>query len=180
MTPLPPFFHHIDIHTHCDSPGGGSIVCITPEQDFGESHYYSVGIHPWDADRADDRTFSKLRAMAADSRVVAIGEAGIDALRGPSDEIQEHVFIRQARLADELGKPLIIHAVRTFNRLIGLKKSMKPSVPWIIHGFRGKPELALQLVRNGFYISLGDKFNEAVPAAVPAERILHESDRMPG
>lgn len=179
MTKLPDFFHTVDIHTHCDSPGNDCIVCITPEQDFGQGCYYSVGIHPWNAGNADEKTFGRLASMATDNRVVAIGEAGLDALRGPDLEIQEHVFRRQAHLAEETGKPLIIHVVRSFNRLIELKKEMNPSVPWIIHGFRGKPQLAVQLVRIGFYLSLGKKFNDAVLTAVPHEFLLHESDAMP-
>ena len=65
--------------------------------------------------------------------------------------LQETVFIRQAKMADAAGKPLIVHLVKATDALLRLKKELKPRVPWIIHGFRGKAQLAEELLRHGFY-----------------------------
>lgn len=194
---LPEFFRHIDVHTHVLRPDHPAIVCVTPWQsvDLDDCHGdgnvdlddcqaggnvagYSVGIHPWEADKADGEAWAALERMAAHPRVVAIGEAGLDTRHqgAPDMAVQEAVFCRQARLAEQLDKPLIIHCVGAYNRLIELKRALRPAVPWIVHGFRGKPQLAADLAKHGFYISLGTKHNPAVPAAVPADRLLHETD----
>jgi TatD DNase family protein len=179
MITLPEFFYHVDAHTHV--PTANAIVNITP---FGKGDpfmagcdYYSIGIHPWLIDLATDEALLRLSTLARDERIVAIGEAGLDARRGPSLEVQTPIFTLQAGLAERLGKPLIIHAVSTFPQIIRLKKQMLPTVPWIIHGFRGKPQLAKELVRHGMYISLGEKYNPDVLNVIPAERLLHETDR---
>ena len=52
-------------------------------------------------------------------------------------------------------------------------------MPWIIHGFRGKPQLAQQLLNKGFYISLGEKFNPETVSIIPVDRLLFETDESP-
>lgn len=179
MNELPQFFYEVDVHTHI--PAAGAIVNVTP---FGSGNpfmsgceYYSIGIHPWLADRATEADVARLRELAADGRVVAIGEAGLDARRGPELAVQMPVFRMQAELAMQLDKPLIVHAVATFQQVIALHRELGAAVPWIVHGFRGKPQLATELVRHGFYLSLGARYNPAVPTVVPADRLLRETDR---
>lgn len=170
--PLADFFYSTDVHTHRRGPG--MITSIEPGEDTAGAERLSVGIHPWHADTGD---VAAVRGIAlAEPRVVAIGECGLDRFRGPSLEVQQQVFEQQIQLAEELGLPMIIHCVRAFNELIALRLKYRPSQPWIVHGFRGKPELARQLVGHGFYLSLGSLYNLAVPAAVPAAYLLHETD----
>lgn len=171
-----------DIHTHDASQAttGRAVVSQRPGEPMLSGGFYSVGIHPWDTDRPV--TLSMLRRLvtdAADPRVVAIGECGFDALRGAPLDEQRRLFDFHARLAERFGKPLIIHAVRANSELMAAIGRHRPSVPWIIHGFRGKPELARQLVRAGYSLSLGPRHNPAVPAAVPASRLYRETDSMP-
>ena len=91
-------------------------------------------------------------------------------------ERQISLFDRQARLAEEVGKPLIIHCVRAWEELIACRKAIRPKQPWLIHGFRGKAPLAGQLLRQGFYLSLGYHFQpEAARLAWP-ERLFLETD----
>ena len=89
---------------------------------------------------------------------------------------QEELFREHASLSRIYGKPMIIHNVRGTDRLISIRRELRPAEPWIIHGFRGKPELARQLVREGFYLSVGERFNRDSLAEIPAERLLLESD----
>lgn len=177
---VPAFFRHVDVHTHIDRPDAQAIVNITPRQQLGANRWYSVGIHPWDAATATDDDWCRLAALADDPRVVAIGEAGLDTRHEPIVplDVQERVFVRQAQLAQELDKPLIIHAVGALNRIIELRRELHATVPWIIHGFRGKPQQAAELVRHGFHISIGPKHNPAALAAIPPDRLLHESDAL--
>ena len=84
------------------------------------------------------------------------------------------------RLSEKNSLPLILHVVKAFPEIIALKKELKPRQPWIIHGFRGKPELAKELHRHGFFLSLGERHNPDAAAIIPAERLLLESDEGTG
>jgi TatD DNase family protein len=59
---------------------------------------------------------------------------------------------------------------------MNLHKALNPKQSWIIHGFRGKPEMASQLTKAGMFISFGEKFNPESVQAIPVDRILVESD----
>ena len=119
-----------------------------------------------------------LRVLVSGSGVVAIGEAGLDTLAESPMDLQKEVFLAHANLAEETHKPLIIHCVKAWADLIACKKAVKPEMPWIIHGFRGNGELASQLVRLGFYLSFGDRFNPlALRAAWPDFLFLETDDK---
>lgn len=143
---------------------------------YGEA-WYSVGIHPWSTDKiVSDETLAALDALAADPRVVAIGEAGLDALRGGPQDYQEKIFLHQAALAESTGKPLVVHCVRRYGRLMELHRELRPSQLWVVHGFSGKPELARQLSAAGIGISLRSPRPD-IEAIVPSTLLFHESDR---
>ena len=70
----------------------------------------AVGVHPHRAASLDDAALAELRRLAADERVVAIGEIGIDLSgRSAPRDVQERAFLRQLDLADELGLPVVVH-----------------------------------------------------------------------
>lgn len=147
------------------------------------SYTYSVGIHPWNCLLATDKDLLMLRSMATEPCVAAIGETGLDTIRTDHPSAQSGLLKVQiqllgihACLSEELRKPLILHVVKRFNEIIRLREELHPSQPWIIHGFRGKPELAGELLRHGFYLSYGEKFNPASVAVTPTSRLLVESD----
>jgi TatD DNase family protein len=71
---------------------------------------------------------------------------------------------------------MIIHCVKAWQEIIALHKTLHPSVPWMIHGFQGKPELALSLLNQGFYLSYGAKFNPEALRVTPFYRLCIESD----
>ena len=164
-----------DIHTHNIESGSKTAILDSP--DYIPERIISLGIHPWNIDNGWKKSFHSIEKLATNSNVVAIGECGLDSLRSTATaETQEEVFIAHARLAEEYRKPLIIHCVKAFDRLIALRKSIAPQQPWIIHGFRGKPQLAAQLIKAGFYISLGEHFNRESAKSIPADRLFIESD----
>lgn len=173
----------IDIHTHSGAPRPDAVLCIDPvETPFlpdGDG-FLSVGIHPWNADKADSETWMRLERWLDDERVVAIGEIGIDRLRGPRIEIQVDVFAAQIDMARSRGLPVVIHCVRAFDLLLAVRKKMNPTVgdgiQWILHGFRGKPALARQLLDAGIDLSYGALRNEAAFALTPPERRYTETD----
>lgn len=192
--------HDIDIHTHTGPLRPGAILCIDPTQTDtlpeGDG-YISVAIHPWHVDKATPQTWTKLVAWLADPRVIAIGEAGIDTLCHTGLQLQTEAFIRQADLARQYKLPLIIHCVRAYHLILQLRKKYletcvsKPNEEdvtldqkqtdceapqWIIHGFRGKPELARQLMNADIDLSYGDKFNTRSLTITPPHRLYRESD----
>lgn len=170
---LPEWYYNVDVHTHVPAPDGRAIVSATPGQGLGSAPYYSVGIHPWEADASQ---LAALETIAADKRVVAIGECGLDKLRGPDmQSVQMPVFVAQAQLAEKLGKPLIIHCVRAYGEVMTLHRRMQPSVPWIMHGFNRSDNLARQLTEAGIYLSI--PAGKRIPAVDP-RFILHETDAL--
>ncbi|MDE6497492.1 MAG: TatD family hydrolase [Muribaculaceae bacterium] len=169
-----------DIHTHNPhAPTGTAIVNIEPDAgipaDAPPGALYSTGVHPWRSAEAAT-LWPRVENLAGDDRIAAIGEAGLDRLKGAPLSEQLTLLERHARLADALGKPLIVHCVRAWAELLALHRRLRPAQPWIIHGFRGAPALAARLLEAGMYISLGPRFNPATAAAVPAHRLLLETD----
>ena len=137
---------------------------------------YSVGFHPWYADTCSDELMNKMNEWLTDDRFVAVGECGLDKNSKVSIEEQLNVFDQQIKLSEKVHKPLIIHCVGCFNELLELKKNLHPSQQWIIHGFRGKPELARQAIRAGCGLSFGEHFNEESVRITPIDQIFIETD----
>lgn len=168
-----------DIHSHRITADDITVANLSYFDTIPSEGFYSIGIHPWMTDK-DNNTlallFDKIKANAGLENVVAIGECGIDLLRGASIDKQKDLFIKHIELSESVNKPLILHAVKSFDILLRLKKKYLPSQEWIIHGFRGKPQLASQLLGNGFSLSFGEKFNPQSVAVVPDDRIFFETD----
>ena len=127
----------------------------------------SVGLHPWHVDTDWQSKVSRVRSEAMSDHVWAIGECGLDKARGASLSLQMEAFRVQVAIAEELQKPMVIHCVRAFDELLTLRKEVEGAcrkagrVPqsWVIHGFRGNPEQAKQLMAKGFFFSFGHHYN---------------------
>ncbi len=179
-----------DIHTHHTDAGTGSVRNLTlPEAErllqTDVEGLFSVGIHPWDAHKPVN--WALLERLAADTRVFAIGECGLDKGAQAPLPLQTDVFLRQIDLARRLDKPVIVHCVRCFNELMALKRQFPDSPAagnpkgnlgfcFVVHGFRGKPQLAEQLLKQGFYLSFGEKFNAESLQKTPIGRRFRETD----
>ncbi len=144
-------------------------------KDNDECDWFSCGVHPWYSDDVQPQ-LKFLKEIAGDNRIVAIGETGFDKLKGPALSIQQIVFEQQIELSEQLQKPLIIHCVKAWDELLAMKKKHKPHQPWIIHGYRGKPELTHQLLSHGFLFSIGEKFNADSLQTIPLDRLFCETD----
>ena len=151
---------YIDLHTH-HAPESQDVVAVVDGRD-------TWGIHPWKADA--DFVVPDL------SEKMAIGECGLDAVRGASMGRQEDVFMRQVALGEELKKPLVIHCVKAFDRLLRLRRELRPAMPWMLHGFRGKPQQLRSLLDAGFFVSFGFRHNEESLRLCPLERLMLETD----
>jgi TatD DNase family protein len=117
-----------------------------------------------------------LAEISSDPRIVAIGETGLDKLKGPSLDVQIPVFKKHIALSESLGKPIIIHCVKAWEELIKVKKETKPTQPWVIHGYRGKPELTKRLINEGFLFSVGESINIDSLQMIPIDSLFCETD----
>ena len=171
----------LDIHTHVlpEEPGT-ALVCIgcgpIPEGALEQGHFFSAGLHPWDVTEQFEDQLITLEKLLANPQVLAVGECGFDALKGPSHELQEKAFVRQVELSERFRKPMILHVVRDFESVIRLRKQLKPTQPWLIHGFRGGSEQMNQLYANGILVSFGLKHNPESLRQVPSDRLFLETD----
>ena len=172
-------FHTHDLHAPMPAIINMPIEWLrTPEAaELRADATYSVGIHPWWTAAADWEDLKEgLLLWAEHPQVQRIGECGLDKLQGAAIEVQEHVFLMHVTLSERLQKPLTIHCVKAFDRLLALRKQLCPTQRWAIHGFRGKPELAQQLLAAGFDLSFGAHYNEAAYALCPPTRRYRETD----
>ncbi len=128
-----------------------------------------------------DGMLAYVAVTAADRSVIAVGEAGFDKIKGPAMDLQKKTFEEQVLIAEEHKKPVVIHCVRAWEELLAEHKKLKPLTPWLVHGFRGKKELALQLISRGIYLSFWFDFITRPEAAsllksLPVDHIFLETD----
>ncbi|MGI6711307.1 MAG: TatD family hydrolase [Bacillota bacterium] len=147
--------------------------------------YGVIGVHPHAADTLNEEVLTKLRLMAQESKVVAIGEIGLDYYYNYSPEdIQKKAFREQIILAKELGKPIVIHDREAHGDTMRILKEEKAGANGgILHCFSGSWEMARECLDLGFYISFAGPvtFHNAtrlgdIARKVPLDRILVETD----
>ncbi len=146
--------------------------------------YASVGVHP-DYEDCIEPTVEGLVKLAANPKVIAIGETGMDYYRSPGPlKWQQERFRVHIRAARETGKPLIIHtraASEDTLRIMDEEKAHEAS--GVMHCFTESLEVAKAAMDMGFYISFSGivtfknaKELKAVAQAVPLDRMLIETD----
>ena len=149
--------------------------------------YAAVGFHPNDSKEEFD--YSVLKELAANPKVVAIGETGLDYHRIENNELrikekQKEIFKKQIELALELEKPLIIHCREAHNDLLEIlnsKFSILNSQPGVLHSFSGGLEEAGKYREMGFKIAFNgiitfSRDYDEVILRTPLEDILIETD----
>ena len=166
-----------DIHTHRNNPSRQAIVSLSPTQfDREATRLCSIGIHPWESDRATQEELLLLHELSTHPLVAAIGECGIDRLKGGNIEQQTVLFEQHILLSEKVRKPLIIHAVKSTDIILALHRQYNPTQTWIIHGYRGNATTAQQYIKRGIELSYGEKFNPATVAVTPKDMLWIESD----
>ena len=150
--------------------------------DLAERHeevFAILGIHPHEA--GQEHELDALRDLLAHPRAVAVGETGLDFYRdyAPHDR-QRDLFRRHLELADEVGKPVVIHNRAADEAVLEELESFEGTV--VLHCFSYPAALPAALDR-GYYVSFaGNATYKNAPelrlaaAQVPADRILTETD----
>lgn len=149
---------------------------------FSSGEVYSCGLHPWHIKENNAAELETLKSAAADKRIIAVGECGLDRAIDIPLEKQMEVFLPQLQMAEDAGKPVILHCVRTFPELIQIRRKNRFQVPYIVHGYSSNLQTAEQLASNGIHISFGKYLFNATsrtPQALkglPEEVLFFESD----
>ena len=169
----------VNIHTHNIHIGNKEFIeIINIDVDNSVNvdvpFLFSIGLHPWDVG-TQELSDSWIQSLD-DLNLKAIGECGLDRVHCSDFEKQKYFFIRQIEISEQYHKPMIIHSVKTYSDIISIRKETKAKMPWIIHGFRGKEQVALDLLRHDCYLSFGARFQEEAVRAVPLERLFIETD----
>lgn len=145
----------------------------------------TVGIHPHDAAEADEAALAEIERLAAEPRVVALGEIGLDYFRNLSPpEDQQRVFRAVIGVARRVGKPVVIHCRDAHEDVLRiLAEERVADVRGIMHCFSGDVAVARRCLDLGLLISLAGPVTypnaRALPDVarfVPADRVVIETD----
>lgn len=164
------------------SPDGWASIAALAENHSGV--YAAPGIHPMSADRYRPEIAAELRSLMAHSRVVAVGEVGLDRQADVPWPVQEEVFVAMIRLAREMHKPLLIHARASIDRVLTImQREGAGQVGGIFHAFSGSVETAQRIIDAGFLLGIGGVVTwpharrlPEVVRAVPAAALVLETD----
>jgi TatD DNase family protein len=153
--------------------------------------FAAVGIHPNSSADFSHPQLVTLRQLAATSKVVAIGEIGLDYYWDKSPKQQQIIaFEAQLALALELDLPVIIHNREASDDLMVILESWAKSLsaslhsrPGVLHSFSGSREIAMRALDCGFYLGFTGPITykkaddlRQVAFETPLERILVETD----
>jgi TatD DNase family protein len=149
----------------------------------------ALGFHPTEAEKIPD--FSKaiekienwLKDQTVSSKIVAIGEIGLDYFGLPLQSVkdrQEQLFRLQIKLAQKYHKPIIVHSRESYDEIYRILQEENVSRV-VMHFFNGSAKRAQQFLELGAYISFSpiitftEDYNKAV-LSVPLEKLLLETD----
>lgn len=147
--------------------------------------FNAAGLHPHDASDWNDAYAQKLRALAREKKIIAIGEMGLDYhyKLSPLDK-QKEVFRTSLRLAQELNLPAVIHSREASkDTLLIIHEENQGNLKGVLHCFGGDMDLAKEALELGLLISFtanitfpkADKVRNAAKE-IPLDRIMIETD----
>jgi len=195
----------IDTHAHLDASADGAAALVARAREAGvtrivavgsgidscrttlalaEEHdgiYAALGIHPHQAGGDEAGRVAELSELLGHHSAVAVGETGLDFFRdyAPRDA-QLRLFEQQLEVARRLGKPVVVHSRAADEATARALERFEGTV--VLHCF-SSPELLPVALDRGYYVSFAGNVTypkaeelRAAAAAVPAERILAETD----
>lgn len=170
----------LNIHSHRERQQGEwnvfSLDATALSDSIPEHSFLACGIHPWFISPQWKDDLKELESLWQQPQTLFVGECGMDPNSSHPMSLQEEVFCAQAEWAVQQNMPMILHCVKAFDPIIAQHKRLRPHAPWVIHGFRGKPQQLQALLRLGFYVSFGKLYNPESAAVCPADRFFIETD----
>jgi TatD DNase family protein len=197
----------IDAHTHLDhcEPDAGQLIneawqarvgiIIQSGIDLERSRYSvqlarrfpevfaTVGFHPQEAGLMTSELMAALEELAADEKVVAIGETGLDFYHDNwPHAIQRDVFVRHIHLARHLGLPLVVHTREAADLTLSILAEHAAGLVVVLHCF-SLPDRLAEVIDRGYYVSLAGNVTyknavdlQAAAANVPDHLVMIETD----
>jgi TatD DNase family protein len=145
----------------------------------------AAGVHPHEAEKVTDDDLGAITSLWDHSRVVAVGEIGLDNHYDHADRaVQRRVFTRQLELAAPRACPLVIHSREAFDETVGLLVDHGFSGrPVVFHCFTGTVEEASRVAEHGWRISFAgivtfrkSQWLQDIAKAYPANELMIETD----
>ncbi|MBL7926486.1 MAG: TatD family hydrolase [Bacteroidia bacterium] len=171
---------YINIHCHTQQPRH---VFTLMQYESGYAYpftqNYSIGLHPWHVNSQWQNAWEQYLPLLNNKHIWAVGECGLDALCKTPIEIQTEAFRVQIETACKLQLPLIIHCVKSFDKVLGILKDY-PKVHAAFHGFNKNVSLAQQITKRGYYLSFGEALahprNQETLKHINLKQVLLETD----
>lgn len=166
----------VNIHHHGPSSGSVSIQNFDYWEDLElPKGFFSAGIHPWFP--PTEEQWDAIQKAWEDPRCLALGECGLDQLRGDKLEEQKKWFELQLESCE---LPVLIHAVKVDAELWEVFQAF-PSKKWVIHGAVGKWERWKKWTDHGVCFSFGkgllsDPATQETFRNIPMKQLFLETD----
>ena len=149
-----------------------------------ENLYAMIGIFPSEVKTYTPKVEEKLRNLAKNPKIKAVGEVGLDYYWDKSFvDLQKEVFVKQIKLANELNLPIVVHDREAHKDSFDLLKEYNNNSKVLFHCFSGSVEFMRECVKQGWYIAIGGvvTFKNAikmkdVAKTVPLEYLVLETD----
>jgi TatD DNase family protein len=158
--------------------------------------YATVGIHPHHADKLEEDWEKNLEALAKESKVLAIGETGLDYFNYESNgitekKLQKNLFEKQIELSQKLHLPLMIHNRQAGSDILDILSNHSSSFlnpPGLFHCFSSNIDLLKKVLNLGFYVGFDgnitykgiakgeDTSLSTLVEYAPIDRIITETD----
>ena len=148
------------------------------------SVHVAAGVHPHEASKVSDAWETELLELAADDCVVAVGETGLDYHYNFSDhDSQQRVFRRQLEIAQQVGKPVVIHSREAHPDVMRILSEFSSLPGVVFHCFSGTSAEADEILGRGYWLSWtgvvtfkrSDELR-GIARRMPVERMMLETD----
>lgn len=170
------------VNVGADISSSRATISLTKQYPF---IYGAIGVHPSETKELTQKDMDWVREASKSSKIVAIGEIGLDYYWGePEKEVQKKWFREQIKIAKEEKLPVIIHSRDAAKDTLEImKEECTEEVGGVIHCFSYSAEMAKEYIQMGFYIGIGGvvtfknakKLKEVVEQ-IPLESIVLETD----
>lgn len=149
-----------------------------------ENVYGLLGVHPSEVKDWDDSLIDKIKEYSKNPKTVGIGEIGLDYYWDKSfNDLQQEVFIKQIKLANELNLPICVHDREAHKDTFDILKEHNTNSTVVLHCFSGSVEFARECIKEGWYLALGGvvTFKNAIKMKevaidIPLEKLMLETD----
>ena len=167
---------------------GWNITSSKRAIELSEKHsgiFAAVGVHPTEWQNIKPGDIEEIKKLAHHSRVVAIGEIGLDFFHDADHKNeQSELLLKMFLVADQVKKPVILHSRESIEALIVLLNNWKTrTCPGVMHSFEGNLQQAKDLTKLGFLLGVGGPLTyknsttkRAVFGEISEEAIVLETD----